>query len=123
MPPLSRRDLRKLVRKLGVNARPGEQQQALETLAFVCRDGSPERLAALAAAGPIPELVQLLGPGFPTHVQHFASAALGRLVDIAGDALTAAGAIPPLVQLLGPNCAAAVQEKCGRNTGVPRSEC
>ncbi|KAG1667537.1 hypothetical protein FOA52_013727 [Chlamydomonas sp. UWO 241] len=50
MPPLTRRELRKLVRKLGVVARPREQKQALVTVVQLCRDGDEDSLAAIAEA-------------------------------------------------------------------------
>ncbi|KAG1664457.1 hypothetical protein FOA52_006303 [Chlamydomonas sp. UWO 241] len=61
MPPLPRRDLRNLVRKLGVATRPHEQKQAVYALAKLCHDGDADSRAAITAIGAIPPLVQLLG--------------------------------------------------------------
>ncbi|KAG1672772.1 hypothetical protein FOA52_002760 [Chlamydomonas sp. UWO 241] len=105
MPPLPRRDLRNLVRKLGASARPSQQWQALFTLEQLCAgDMSPDNLAAIAAAGAIHPLVQMLTSGSQADVQSNALTALVHLVAHAGNlvAIAAAGAIPSLVQLLGP---------------------
>ncbi|KAG1656174.1 hypothetical protein FOA52_008713 [Chlamydomonas sp. UWO 241] len=99
-----RRDLRKLVRKLVVSARP-EREQSLLVLLFLSsgEDQDTDYNAAIAAAGAIPPLVQLMGPSLPADVQEKAA---GILTNIAQNedtvvAIAAAGAIPPLVQLLG----------------------
>ncbi|KAG1665048.1 hypothetical protein FOA52_003224 [Chlamydomonas sp. UWO 241] len=78
MPPLNRRDIMSLVRKLGAEARPAQQVQALDILTSLCGEGVPtmealETLAAIAAAGAIPPLAE---------------------------AIAAAGVIPDLVKLL-----------------------
>ncbi|KAG1667620.1 hypothetical protein FOA52_001674 [Chlamydomonas sp. UWO 241] len=105
MPPLPsspRRNILSLVLQLG-NA--SWKLEALGTIWRLCRDGDPENMAALAAAGAIPELVYLLLPGMQLQagVQQEASGALSALARNADIAVTmfAAGAIPPLVQLLG----------------------
>jgi hypothetical protein len=100
MPPPPRRELRKLVRKLGVAARPAEQKAALSTLLQLCRD--PDSRTAVVSAGATPGLVHLLGPGFAADVHLDATMALVHLADSTSEvAITTAGAIPPLVQLLG----------------------
>ncbi|KAG1665803.1 hypothetical protein FOA52_015296 [Chlamydomonas sp. UWO 241] len=110
MPPISRSAARKLVRKLGGNAR--ERKQALELIASLCdltgglRDSRP----SLAAAGAIDPLVQLLRVGIPAEVQSKAAEALGGLADYDAAIIAAAGAIPPLVQLLGPGSTAELHE-------------
>ncbi|KAG1672852.1 hypothetical protein FOA52_004656 [Chlamydomonas sp. UWO 241] len=68
MPPLPRRDLRNLVRKLGVNARPSQQVQSLAAIALLCRDGGADSRTAIASAGAIPPMVQLLGVDSPADV-------------------------------------------------------
>jgi hypothetical protein len=97
MPPPPRRKLsfRKLVRKLGAAARP-VQKTALAGLTQLCRD--PSNLVAIAAAGPIPDVVLLLGPGYPDSVHQDAARALAHLSahDDNKVTITAAGAIPPL---------------------------
>ncbi|KAG1667229.1 hypothetical protein FOA52_009794 [Chlamydomonas sp. UWO 241] len=57
----------------------------------------------VSAAGAIPPLVQLLGPGSSALAQEIAAGALMSLALNADDKVTivAAGAIPPLVQLAG----------------------
>jgi hypothetical protein len=111
MPSPSRRDLRKHVRKLGAVTRPGEQRQALATLAQLVHN--EDNLIAIADAGAIPDLVQLLGPGSSDDLNGSASGALWGLATAryAGNriAIAAAGGIPPLVQLLGPGSTARTQ--------------
>jgi hypothetical protein len=102
MPPLARRDVRNLVRKLGANARPSQQRQALDLIVGLSFDGDSDSLVAIAAAGAIPQLVQLLGPGSTHDLQQGAAAALTNLGyqnDVNKAAIASAGAIPPLVQL------------------------
>ncbi|KAG1667536.1 hypothetical protein FOA52_013726 [Chlamydomonas sp. UWO 241] len=72
MPPLTRRDLRTLVRKLGVVTRPHEQKQAMNTVAqlLIC-DEDDDSLAFFTGA--IPALVQLLGAGSTAGAQEDAS--------------------------------------------------
>jgi hypothetical protein len=67
-------------------------------IAELCRTGDRDGLIAIAAAGAIPALVQLMGPG----VQQNTVAALSTLieeVDNAADIAIAAGAVHRLVQL------------------------
>ena len=96
------------MRKLDLNARPGEQKRALATLLMLTTPGvCDESLAAISAAGGIPAAVRMLGPGAGDAVRGLAAS---LLVDFAQNddnkvAIAAAGAIPPLVQLLGPGCA------------------
>ncbi|KAG1679113.1 hypothetical protein FOA52_000468 [Chlamydomonas sp. UWO 241] len=104
MPPLPRRSLRTLVRKLGANARPAQQKQSLAIRTLLCRDGDQDSLAAIISAGVIPPLVQLLAPRSADELWCDAAHALMALVawNAANTAtIAAAGAIPPLVQLLG----------------------
>jgi hypothetical protein len=110
MPPLRQQNLRKLVRKLGANAQPGEQLQALT----VIKEGREDVhfLAAIVAVGAIPLLVPLLGTGSPADVQELATGILTILADITDAnkvAIAAAGAIPLLVQLMGPGSPVMVQ--------------
>ncbi|KAG1670965.1 hypothetical protein FOA52_011400 [Chlamydomonas sp. UWO 241] len=102
MPPPSRRDLKNLVGKLGANARPGQRMTALTTLQALCRE--PENVAAIAAAGAISPLLQLLamGPGAAASVLESDSEVLLGLCHDAGIAriVAAAGAFPTLVQVL-----------------------
>ncbi|KAG1665006.1 hypothetical protein FOA52_014686 [Chlamydomonas sp. UWO 241] len=81
MPPLPRRDLRNLVRKLGAECRPGQRAQALVTIATLCYDA--ESLDTIAAAGAIPPLVLLLRSGSPPDVQSNAATVLSILAEIA----------------------------------------
>ncbi|KAG1676770.1 hypothetical protein FOA52_005059 [Chlamydomonas sp. UWO 241] len=67
--PLPRRDVKNLVRMLSVESRPGQQKQALETISEMCYDRDPDFLSAIAAAGAIPAVVKLLGPGSSAEVQ------------------------------------------------------
>jgi hypothetical protein len=71
MAPLSRRELKKLVRQLGADARPSQQRHALDTIVSLCITGNGEQdtRAAVAAAGAIVPLIQLLGAGYPAEVQ------------------------------------------------------
>ncbi|KAG1658964.1 hypothetical protein FOA52_004380 [Chlamydomonas sp. UWO 241] len=80
MPPLARRDVRSLVRKLGAHARPAQQRDALDTIAglSIC-DGDSGTLVAITAAGAIPPVVLLLGPGSSAEVREVAAAALSKL--------------------------------------------
>jgi hypothetical protein len=79
MPPLSQSEIQDVVRKLGGN--PRERKQAVVTMHELCCDSwsNPDNLAAIAAAGAIPPLVQLLGPGSPAGVQQAAAGALTNL--------------------------------------------
>jgi hypothetical protein len=117
IPPLTRKDIKSLVRKLGADARPSQQKTALSTiLALQSQANVPhhtlsgaipppamDTLAAIAAAGAIPKLAQLLGPGSSADLQANAAGALSNLGRHAGnaDAVKASGIIPRLVQLLG----------------------
>jgi hypothetical protein len=102
MPPLPLRDLKKLVKKLGAGARPA-QRQALETLSDLTEARNPDSLAAVAAVGAIPPLVESLLTGSPSDTQYDAAGILMDLADRAELAVTiagaGAGAIPPLVTL------------------------
>ncbi|KAG1656433.1 hypothetical protein FOA52_006975 [Chlamydomonas sp. UWO 241] len=85
--------------KMSPNARAG----ASKILADACHERGLEAQTAIAAAGAIPALVQLLGPVSSADVQTAAAGALGHLA--AGHAqnqaaISAAGAIPALVALL-----------------------
>ncbi|KAG1664939.1 hypothetical protein FOA52_004461 [Chlamydomonas sp. UWO 241] len=101
----------------------------------LCDDGNPDTLAAIVAAGAIPELVKLLGPGSLGDLQKRAAGALWTLAFYAANAATiaAAGAIPALLQLLRPGSTTEVQEMVAgalqsltgygedsRGTGQPR---
>jgi hypothetical protein len=116
MPPLPRRELRNLVRKLHSSARPAQQRQALEALSTLCLDDAHNSLAAIVAAGAVPSLVQLLGPGSSAEVQALAARALTSLAwdDDIVVTIIAAGAIPPLVQLLGHGSSALTQQQAVR---------
>jgi hypothetical protein len=110
MPPLARRDVRNIVRKLGAGARPSQQMEAAKMIAGLADDGAAT--AAIVSAGAIPPLVQLLGPGASSaEVPYYAAASLSNLAQTAELAATiaAAGAVPLLVQLLGPGSTAEVQ--------------
>ncbi|KAG1659545.1 hypothetical protein FOA52_015348 [Chlamydomonas sp. UWO 241] len=74
MPPLARRDVRNLVRKLGASARPSQQREALDTMEALIFDGYSGGLAA------IPPLVLLLGAGSSAGVQGLAAVALTNLL-------------------------------------------
>jgi hypothetical protein len=67
MPPLARRDVRNLVRKLGASARPSQQVEAAKMIMGLADDEAA--IAAIASAGAIPSLVQLLGPGSSAEVR------------------------------------------------------
>jgi hypothetical protein len=111
-PPLSWRDVKKLVRKLDADIRPAEQVLALETIASLCRSDT-SKCADFLAAGAVPSLVYLLGPGHPADVQMQAAMVLSLLAtEQAGGAfiIAASGAIPPLVQLLGPGSTSDLQK-------------
>ncbi|KAG1658971.1 hypothetical protein FOA52_004387 [Chlamydomonas sp. UWO 241] len=113
MPFLARRDVRSLVRKLGAHARPSQQKEALFTIAGLSVfGGDSDTLVAIASAGAIPPLVQLLGPGSSAEVREDAAAALCNLAQHHDNqvAIAAAGAIPLLVQLLAPGISANVQQ-------------
>ncbi|KAG1675573.1 hypothetical protein FOA52_014161 [Chlamydomonas sp. UWO 241] len=93
MPPLARRDVRNLVRKLDASACPSQQNEALTTITELSNcPGDLNSLAAIAAAGAIPPLVQLLVARSSTDVQWNAAAALGNLATKNRDAIAAAGA-------------------------------
>ncbi|KAG1667241.1 hypothetical protein FOA52_009806 [Chlamydomonas sp. UWO 241] len=119
MPPLARRDVRNLVRKLGADARPAQLRQALDTIAGLSDCGGDRgSLVAIAAAGAIPPLVQLLRAGCSV-VQLHAATSLANLALIADSqvAIADAGAVPPLVKLLGPASSAEVQEAAAAALG------
>ncbi|KAG1669244.1 hypothetical protein FOA52_003281 [Chlamydomonas sp. UWO 241] len=102
MPPCpSQRDLRKLVRKLDEDARPGEQRQALATITELSRD--PDSMAAMAAAGAIPGLAQLMATSSRDGVGALASGALMGV-------FKCPSRIPHLVQLLGPENPVCIRE-------------
>jgi hypothetical protein len=73
MPP-SWREYKKLVRKLDADARPAEQALALDKIAYLCVN--KKRGPDFLAAGAVPSLIYLLGPGHPADVQMRAAAAL-----------------------------------------------
>ncbi|KAG1654698.1 hypothetical protein FOA52_003923 [Chlamydomonas sp. UWO 241] len=83
MPPLTRRELRKLVRKLGVVTRPREQQAMLVVVQLI-NDGNEDNIAAIVEAGVIPAVVQLMGPGSPVASQEASIAALAFLAESLG---------------------------------------
>ncbi|KAG1675760.1 hypothetical protein FOA52_012416 [Chlamydomonas sp. UWO 241] len=104
--PTSRKELAKLVKKLGATAQPGQRQQAImemiQLLATAAAENKDDVHAAIAEAGAIPPLVQMLGPRTPVVMQLLAVAILGLLLggaDATDIAVTmaAAGAIPPLL--------------------------
>jgi hypothetical protein len=101
-----RRDVRKLVRKLGVGARPTEVKDALRAISTLVIHLDPDCLSAVLDAGAIPHLVSLLGHS-QADVQQLASGTLGVLLAFAEStgwstgAAHAADTIPILVQLLG----------------------
>ncbi|KAG1664287.1 hypothetical protein FOA52_009790 [Chlamydomonas sp. UWO 241] len=99
-PPVDRRDLRTLVRKIGASARPSQQREALTTLMHLvgANVDVADLLSAVAAAGAIPPLVKLLDPGADAGMHEMATVALVPLLQSAEDC---AAAMPPLVQLLG----------------------
>ncbi|KAG1680569.1 hypothetical protein FOA52_015016 [Chlamydomonas sp. UWO 241] len=121
MPPLARCDVRNLVRKLGADARPSQQRAALATIAGLSTacDGDRDSLRVIGAAGAIPPLVLLLGPGSSDPVHTCASAALANLAYAAENAaiVAAAGAIPPLVLMLGPGSSAVIQKNAAAALG------
>jgi hypothetical protein len=93
------------LRKLGANARPSQQAQSLATVTQLCHEGDADSWAAIASAGAIPPLVQLLRVDSPADVLKNATASLGMLAENGENAgiaaAIAAGAIPRLVLLLG----------------------
>jgi hypothetical protein len=102
-------NLKKLVRKLGANAQPGEQLQALTVIKEGCSD---VHFQAAIVVGAIPLLVPLLGPGSPAEVQELAAGILAYLAqgaDANKVAIAAAGAISLLVHLMGPSSPVMVQ--------------
>jgi hypothetical protein len=112
MPPLPKRNLWKLVRKLGANTEPGERAEALAVIVEGCKRLHGDFRVAIVAVGAIPLLVHLLGPGSSAKVQRDAARTLVLLArdDESGIGIAAAGAIPPLVRLLGPASSAEVQQ-------------
>jgi hypothetical protein len=122
MPPreLARRDVRNLVRRLGAEARPSQQSLALEALMQQLASGQPDIAAMIAAAGGVPPLVQMLGPGFHGEVQRMAASALISLGQTADTAVTivAAGAPLLLVQMLGPGASVGMQRNASAALGV-----
>jgi hypothetical protein len=106
-----RRDLKNVVRQLEADSRPRQKGQAMGTIESLCFDGGLQGLAAIAAAGAIPQLVRLLGTGSTAAVQLSAAASLLKLAEVAEHAaiIAAAGAVPPFVQLLGPGSNPSVQ--------------
>jgi vacuolar protein 8 len=110
-PPPPRRNLKKLVRKLGMGSPPDEREQALAGITEVCLYGHPEFRVAITAAGAIPLLVRLLRPDLSGGVHSRATSALGALAWNPHNkgTIAAAGAIPLLVRLLGPGSSADTQ--------------
>jgi hypothetical protein len=115
-----RRDLKNVVRQLEADSRPSQKRQAMGTIETLCFDGGLQGLAAIAAAGAIPQLVRLLGTGSTAEVQQSAAGALLKLAEVAEHAaiITAAGAVPPLVQLLGPGSNPTVQQNAAGTLGA-----
>ncbi|KAG1661173.1 hypothetical protein FOA52_002625 [Chlamydomonas sp. UWO 241] len=81
MPPLARRDVRSLVRKLGANAHTSQQKEALAMIGGLSLSDDQDILAAIASAGAIPPLVQLLGASFSDEVPEAAAAAMSNLAE------------------------------------------
>ncbi|KAG1666574.1 hypothetical protein FOA52_000541 [Chlamydomonas sp. UWO 241] len=114
-------ELEGLVHDLQPSIQPFMQQNAvLGILHMLSGEGIESRQDAIVAAGAIPYLVQLLGPGSSADVHE--TSALAALTALAAHALaalaendhihsaiSAAGAIPALVKLLGPESSADVQ--------------
>ncbi|KAG1676154.1 hypothetical protein FOA52_004995 [Chlamydomonas sp. UWO 241] len=59
-----------------MDARPGAQERALEKVLALHHNGGLEYLADIGAAGAIPAVEQLLGPGMAANVQGMAGPAL-----------------------------------------------
>ncbi|KAG1656502.1 hypothetical protein FOA52_012502 [Chlamydomonas sp. UWO 241] len=140
MPPPPRRELRELVRKLGAASRSEEQKMALQSICSLCFDGEEDKrgdadsMAAIAAAGAIPPLVQLLRQDSPALVKQYATNVLMGIAARAARetlaAFTAAGAFAPLVQMLRPGslsltqyyAAAALSYLCSNREGEKTTE-
>ncbi|KAG1665297.1 hypothetical protein FOA52_015874 [Chlamydomonas sp. UWO 241] len=101
-----------LVHELQRDIPPSMQAGAAYALGEFCVDGEDTEMQnAIAAAGAIPSLVQLLGRDVSTEVQAAAARAVGVLAGGHAQnqvAIAAAGAIPPLLELLGPASSAGV---------------
>jgi hypothetical protein len=107
MPPLSRRNLKKLVQRLGGACEQDERKLALVTAAELCRD--PASQAAIVAAGVMTSLRWY--PCWVLALQMTCSwLRQARWCTSLWTRTTrsTAGAIPQLVQLLGPGCSAVV---------------
>ncbi|KAG1666567.1 hypothetical protein FOA52_000534 [Chlamydomonas sp. UWO 241] len=105
-------ELEGLVHDLQPSIQPFMQQNTvLGILHMLSGEGIESRQDAIAAAGAIPCLVQLLGPGSSADVHETSADALAALAenDHIHSAISAAGAIPALVKLLGPESSADVQ--------------
>ncbi|KAG1656168.1 hypothetical protein FOA52_008707 [Chlamydomonas sp. UWO 241] len=97
MPPLPRRDLRNLL----LEPSSTEETQASTSEALLRLAFNGETAAIIAAAGAIPRLVQLLGPGSYDVTKQVALQALQVLRDSNADnraAIAAAGATANLLQ-------------------------
>jgi hypothetical protein len=122
MPPLARRDVRNLVRKLGVHARPAEQQRARnQNYGHVSR----ETLLALVAAGVMPVVVEQLGPGSAPSARADAACVLAGLAlwaEMKAVTIDASGAmeLQLLVELLG--AADSTSVTAAASTVYPRSQ-
>ncbi|KAG1676765.1 hypothetical protein FOA52_005054 [Chlamydomonas sp. UWO 241] len=107
-------EIQGLVHDLHPSLLPVMQVRAARDLALRVRDeeGRPEAQDAIATAGAIPALAQLLGRKSPEDVQEAAARALANLScsHAANKAAIAAVAVPALVQLLGPESREDVQE-------------
>jgi hypothetical protein len=75
MPPLPRRNWKKMVRKLGMGSPPVEREQALAEISHLCLEGHPYIRVAITA-GAIPPLVR---PDLSDMVHSHATATLGAL--------------------------------------------
>ncbi|KAG1676481.1 hypothetical protein FOA52_002301 [Chlamydomonas sp. UWO 241] len=106
-------ELEGLVHELQHSFPPDIQEGAVRAVVRITLEGHLEAQDAIAAAGAIPALVQLLGPDSTAGVQASATLALCLLAtDHAQNQAaigSAAGAIPALVKLLAPNMPAEVR--------------
>ncbi|KAG1658042.1 hypothetical protein FOA52_014354 [Chlamydomonas sp. UWO 241] len=104
-------ELQGLVHELQLNLAPDMKVRAAVELRRRNREGGLEAQTAIAAAGAIPALAQLLGTGYPAQVQEAAVGALNDLArNHAENQAVIAGAAPALVQLLGPESSAGVKQ-------------